>query len=177
MNHEQQLLRRIRALTVFIIAGLVFSGATAIPVESELNLLASLLGLPGSGVTQSTSALAGWIQQAQAGVREMNTHYPFIAYGGDWLAFGHFAIAIAFIGAWRDPVRNAWLFDFGLIVSALVLPYAMVFGGWRGIPVWWRLVDGCFGIGCALPLWACRRYTVILARLTGTAEARKEGGQ
>jgi len=37
--------------------------------------------------------------------------YPFIAYGTDWLAFAHFVIAIAFIGPWRDPVRNVWVVE------------------------------------------------------------------
>ena len=49
-------------------------------------------------------------------------------YSTDWLAFGHFVIAIAFVGALRDPVRNRWLFDFGLIACVLVVPYAVVFG-------------------------------------------------
>ncbi len=175
MNNEQQLLRRIRALTLLVIAGLVISGATAIPVETEVNLLASMLGLSGPEGAQPAGVLAEWIIRAQTGVHAMNAKYPFIAYGGDWLAFGHFAIAIVFIGAWRDPVRNAWLFDFGLIVSALVLPYAFGFGAWRGIPVWWRLIDCSFGVGCVIPLWICRRYVMALARLTGAAETPTKG--
>ena len=175
MNHEQQLLRRIRALTLLVIAGLVISGATAIPVETEVNLLASMLGHSGPEGAQPAGVLAEWILRAQTGVHAMNAKYPFIAYGGDWLAFGHFAIAIVFIGAWRDPVRNAWLFDFGLIVSALVLPYALCFGAWRGIPVWWRLIDCSFGVGCVIPLWICRRYVMELARLTIAAETSTKG--
>jgi hypothetical protein len=66
-------------------------------------------------------------------------------------------IAIAFIGAWRDPVRNIWLFDFGLIACALVIPYALIFGGIRGIPIWWRLIDCSFGLLGAIPLWMCKR--------------------
>ena len=66
--------------------------------------------------------------------------HPLLFYGTDWLAFGHFVIAIAFIGALRDPVRNRWLLDFGLIACGLVIPFALVFGGRRGIPFWWRLI-------------------------------------
>ena len=62
----------------------------------------------------------------------------------DWLAFGHIVIAVAFLGAWRDPVGNRWLFDFGLIACVLVIPWALVFGALRGIPWWWRLIDCSF---------------------------------
>ena len=47
--------------------------------------------------------------------------HPMLFYGTDWLAFGHFVIAVAFIGVLRDPVRNRWLFDFGLIACAMVI--------------------------------------------------------
>jgi hypothetical protein len=39
--------------------------------------------------------------------------------------------ALSFVGALRDPVRNRWLFDFGLIACVLVIPYALVFGALR----------------------------------------------
>jgi len=85
--------------------------------------------------------------------------HPFLFYATDWLAFGHFVIAIVFIGALRDPVRNRWLFDFGLIACVLVIPYALVFGGLRGIPIWWRLIDCSFGVFGFIPLWFCRKWT------------------
>ncbi len=74
-------------------------------------------------------------------------------------------IALVFIGAWRDPVRNRWLFDFGLIACVLVIPFALVFGGWRGIPLWWRLIDSSFGVFGFIPLWFCRRWTLELEKL------------
>jgi Na+/melibiose symporter-like transporter len=51
--------------------------------------------------------------------------------------------------------RNIWVIEFGLIASALVIPYAFVAGYYRGIPVGWRLIDCSFGVvGFAL-LWFC----------------------
>jgi hypothetical protein len=94
----------------------------------------------------------------QAALHDADLRYPFVFYGADWLAFGHFAIAIAFIGAWRDPVRNRWLFSFGMIACVLVVPYALVFGAVRGIPLWWRLIDCSFGVFGFIPLWLCRRW-------------------
>jgi hypothetical protein len=158
-RRKQQLLRRTRWLVGLFIAGLVVSGATAIPLETELDWLAKWLGLEPDDGAQAQSEMALWLLRVKDALHEINTSYPFIGYGGDWLAFGHFMIAIAFVGAWRDPVRNVWLFQFGLIACALVVPYALTFGAVRGIPLWWRLIDCSFGILGALPLWLCLCYT------------------
>ena len=98
----------------------------------------------------------------QRELQEASFRSPFVFYGADWLAFGHFAIAIAFVGALRDPVRNRWLFSFGMIACALVIPYAFVFGAIRGIPLWWRLIDCSFGVFGIIPVWLCRRWAVEL---------------
>lgn len=164
-------LRRIRLLTALFIAGLVLSGATAIPLESELNWLVKATGAKAKVETRTGThapSWAAWLVKVQLALEETNARYPFMSYGADWLAFGHFAIAVAFIGAWRDPVRNRWLFDFGLIVCALVVPYAMVFGGVRGIPWGWRLVDCLFGVFGAVPLWWCQRWTRVLEEVRRT---------
>jgi len=158
-NHKNQLLRRIRWLVALFIAGLAVSGATAIPVESEVDWLIRWLGIAPD---DDGKGIAGWLWRVKTALHEINTKYPFIGYGGDWLAFGHFVIAIAFAGAWRDPARNIWLFEFGLIACALVVPYALAFGALRGIPWWWRLIDCSFGVLGAIPLWLCRRYALEL---------------
>lgn len=165
--NEKHLRRRIRLLTWLFIAGLVFSGATAIPLETELNWLVKVTGaqqLVEASVTSGTPAWATWLVHVQTSLHETLAQHPFLAYGTDWLAFGHFVIAIAFIGALRDPVRNRWLFDFGLIACALVIPYALVFGAVRGIPFWWRLIDCLFGVFGAVPLWFCRKWARRLER-------------
>ena len=153
MSRERILHRRIRWLTWLFIAGLFISGATAIPLLSEVNLLAQNFGTNGT-----FPALAAWLLRIRDALAQTQSAYPFLFYGTDWLAFGHFVIAIAFIGALRDPVRNRWLFDFGLIACVLVVPYALVFGGLRGIPIWWRLMDCSFGVFEFVPLWFCRRW-------------------
>jgi hypothetical protein len=157
MNRETTLRRRIQFLTWVFIVGLVVSGATAIPLEWELNFLARALGVGDGSGTQAAAGLAGWILKVRDGLHNTNTTYPFMAYGTDWLAFGHFAIAVAFIGALRDPVRNVWLFTFGMIACALIVPYAFCLGRLRGIPIYWRLVDCSFGVFGIIPVWYCRR--------------------
>lgn len=156
---NQPSVRRIRWAVGIFILGLVLSGATAIPVETELNWLVRTLGIEASGAKGgSHGELSTWLLRVREGVSETNARWPFIAYGGDWLAFGHFIIALAFVWAWRDPVRNRWLFDFGLIACALVIPYALILGGLRGIPWWWRLIDCSFGVLGAVPLLLARRW-------------------
>jgi hypothetical protein len=159
MNREHVLRQRIKRLTWLFIIGLVLSGATAIPLLTEVDSLARITG--ANQLTESSAtapAWAVWLVKVQGALHDMGQRYPFLFYGTDWLAFGHFAIAIAFIGALRDPVRNRWLFTFGLIACVLVVPYAFVFGGLRGIPVWWRLIDCSFGVIGFVPLWFCRKW-------------------
>ena len=161
MTREQILRQRIKLLTWLIIAGLVASGVTALPLPSEMDFITRLLGAAdGAG---PKSSLAGWLLKVRDGLNDAGAKYPFLAYGTDWLAFGHFVIALAFVGALRDPVRNEWLFTFGMLACALVVPFALVFGQVRGIPMGWRLLDCSFGAGGFVPLWLCRRAARELA--------------
>lgn len=159
MNRVQQLQRRIKWLTWFFIVGLVISGVTAMPLTTELDLMVRWFGLADQTSATATGELARWLLAIREALHETGAKHPFLFYGTDWLAFGHIVIAIAFVGALRNPVRNRWLFDFGLIACALVIPFAMVFGGLRGIPVWWRLMDCSFGVFGFVPLWLCRRWS------------------
>ena len=157
MNREQILRRRIKLLTWLFILGLVVSGATAIPLRWELDLLTNWFGLGGQTSATATSELGRWLLTAREALLEVDAKHPLLFYGTDWLAFGHFVIAISFVGALRDPVRNRWLFDFGLIACVLVIPFALMFGALRGIPFWWRLIDCSFGVFGFIPLWICRK--------------------
>jgi hypothetical protein len=152
---DQTLRRRIRAWLVFFILALALSGLTAIPLQWELNLLASLATVHGSRC-RGCGPLSAWIVQVNTGLKE-STANTFLAIGTDWLAFGHIAIAISFIGPLRDPVRNRWVLEFGLIACVLVIPWALTFGALRGLPFFWQLVDCSFGIFGFIPLWLCRR--------------------
>lgn len=134
-------LKKIRVLLCVFIFGLVLSGATAIPLETELKLLTHLVG---SDATGQQSGVVGWLLKVRDALVETNAKYPFIAYGTDWLAFAHFVIAVAFIGPVRDPVKNVWVVEFGMIACVLVVPFALVMGGVRGIPIGWRLIDCSF---------------------------------
>jgi len=157
MTSEQTLLRRINLFTWLFIVGLAISGATAIPLVSEVDVLARIFGV--SNTQPQSIAIVQWLARVQTALHSVNEQYPFLFYGTDWLAFGHFVIAIAFIGALRDTVRNSWLFTFGMISCVLLVPYALIFGAIRGIPFWWRLIDCSFGIFGIIPLLLCKRWT------------------
>jgi hypothetical protein len=154
--------RRIRLLLWIFIFGLVISGATAIPLETEVNLLARIIGTSDSTNLEQGSLLR-WLAEVRDGIVATNAKCPFIGYGTDWLAFGHFVIAIAFIGPLRDPVKNVWVVESGMIACALVVPFALVMGSIRGIPFGWRLIDCSFGIVGIIPLWFCRQLIKRLA--------------
>jgi hypothetical protein len=168
MSREQALLRRIKLLTWLFIIGLVASGATAIPLVDETRLLVRILG-----AEHGTVGWTSWLVQVRDALAQTQSLHPFLFYGTDWLAFGHFVIAIAFIGALRDPARNRWLFDFGLIACVLVIPYALAFGCLRDIPFWWRLIDCSFGLFGFIPLWFCRKWAKELARRQNDAPIQK----
>ncbi|HPK99696.1 MAG: hypothetical protein KA191_07520 [Verrucomicrobia bacterium] len=148
------------SLLAIFIAGLVISGATAIPLETELKLLVQVAGADGNA---EHSGFAAWLLKVRDALVATNAKYPFIAYGTDWLAFAHFVIAVAFIGPWRDPVRNVWVVEFGMIACALVVPFALVMGSVREIPFGWRLIDCSFGVFGIVPLWFCRQLIKQLA--------------
>jgi len=166
---EERLRARFRAWLALFVAGLVVSGLTALPLEREAQWLARIGG-PGTRVAGLWPSLASWLVLVAEGLRETGRAFPFLAYGTDWLAFGHFVIALAFVGPWRDPVRNVWVIDFGLLACALVVPFALVAGAVRGIPLWWRLIDCAFGVAGCVPLLACR--TLIAQIVSARAEPR-----
>ena len=158
-------LRRIRIWLAVFIAGLVLSGITAFPLQTELRWLVAVLRTSFfHGAAQSTG-LQPWIECVSQALNNTNANYPFLAYGTDWLAFAHLVIAVAFIGPFIDPVRNKWIITFGLIAGAGVLPLALIAGQIRGIPIAWRLLDCSFGVFGCVPLIISMQSIIALERL------------
>lgn len=162
--NQDSLLRRYRLVLGFFIFALVMSGVTAFPLLHELELLARLLGIPAEAAPASQTGLAYWIATVRDGLRATHAAYPWLAYGTDWLAFGHITIALFFLGPWKNPVPNAWVLKIGLVACAGVFPLAFICGAIRGIPFYWRLIDCSFGLFGALPLLYCLHLTRRMAR-------------
>lgn len=155
MNARQ--LTRVRLLLVVFVGGLVVSGITAFPLRWEIDVLKRIFVDDPSSMAHAIPGLVDWLSFVHRGLVETYTDYPFVAYGTDWLAFAHIVIAIALLGPIRDPVRNVWVIEWGMIACALVVPTALVFGPLRGIPFGWQLIDVSFGIVGIVPLWLARR--------------------
>ena len=141
---------QIRAWLIFFIVALVVSGLTAFPLETELRLASSVLN--ASAIVQWLPEFVAFIDMVKAALIDQNDTYPFLAYGTDWLAFAHLVIAVAFIGPLRDPIRNIWIIQFGMIACVGVIPLALIAGAIRGIPLGWQLIDMSFGVFGIIPL-------------------------
>ena len=151
MNKETKTIRRWLRFFIF---SLFVSGITAIPVEQELTYVINHFPVEGS--------IKGWLEQVLIGIKNTSANYPFLFYGYDWLAFAHIVLAILFIGPLKDPVKNKWVIQFGVIACILIIPFALIMGGVRGMPFWWRLIDCSFGVIGLIPLMICLKKIKIL---------------
>jgi hypothetical protein len=166
MSDRAALLKGIRAWLALFVVCLVLSGATAFPLVHELRWTEDLLrhlSVP--------DALMDWIVRVRQGLETADADYPFLLYGTDWLAFAHLVIAVAFYGPYRDPVRNIWVVEFGMIACAGIVPLALICGPIRGIPFWWSVIDMAFGVFGVIPLYVVRKRIKRLEALTAAPEA------
>ncbi|NUT34644.1 MAG: hypothetical protein HOV79_16395 [Hamadaea sp.] len=162
----QEHLRRVRVWLAVFLIGLVLAGLTAFPLVTEVTLLHRLtadLPLPAD--------VHRWIDTVHAGITEMDARYPFLAYGTDWLAFAHLVIAVAFLGPLRDPVRNVWVVQWGMVNCVAIVPLALIAGPVRGIPWWWTLIDLSFGVFGIIPLLLAYRHIRALTATPAAAPA------
>jgi hypothetical protein len=157
-------------LVLFVVC-LVLSGVTAFPLVTELRLIEDLLGSSASPVPERMPAFMEWIVRVREGLDATEEKYPFLLYGTDWLAFAHLVIAVAFYGPYRDPVRNIWVVEFGMIACAGIIPLALICGPIRGIPFWWSVIDMSFGVFGVIPLYLVRRRIKRLEALTAPSAA------
>lgn len=156
--HEKQILFKIRFLIILFVIGLVLSGITAFPLERELSYLVNHISfLP--------EFMQNWLNTVYEALKYVGSNYPFLNYGTDWLAFAHLVIAAVFWGPLKDPVKNIWVIQFGMIACIMVFPLALIAGPIRGIPFFWRLIDCSFGIVGFIPLAWCYKLTKRLENL------------
>jgi hypothetical protein len=146
------IMRAIRAWLLVFVVGLALSGVTAFPLVAEVRLLSDVLH-----AGPAPDVLVAWIDRVRDGLVVTGATYPFIAYGTDWLAFAHLMIAVAFRGPWRDPVRNIWVIEWGMVCCAGIIPLALIAGPIRHIPFWWTMIDMSFGVVGIVPLIVVRR--------------------
>ena len=141
-------MKRAKWMLGIVACGLFVAGVTIWPAVPELKWGVRLIW----GDAEPVGALHTFVLQALAGLEHMNVEYPFMLYAHDWLAYAHIMLAILFAGAMRDPVRNVWIVQCGLIMCALVPVLALICIPIRGIPMVWFWLDFMFAPAAALPL-------------------------
>ena len=147
---------RIRLILIFFVVALAVSGITAFDLPPEVRLLMAWFG-PGTTMGDTFPALAHWLCKVNDGLEIVDRDYPFLAYGTDWLAFAHLVIGVSFIGPIRDPVKNIWGVEFGMIACVALIPLSLICGTIRGIPWFWQVIDCSFGVFGIIPLWIAWR--------------------
>lgn len=150
-------LKKIRLVMGLAIAGMITTVIISFPIVTHVGVLVEWAG-SGSKLGSKFPAVGQWVDHVYAGVSQTDQTYPFLFYMSDWLVFAHVVIAIFFVGAYRDPVRNIWIIEASLIACVLVVFFAAIAGETRGIPVFWRIADASFGVICFTPLWFARKW-------------------
>jgi hypothetical protein len=146
-------LKRAKWMLAIVAFGLFVSGVTVWPALWELKTLVRIVW----GNSEPTWIIHKFILQAIAGLESLEKNQPFLMYGYDWLAFAHVMLAILFAGAIRDPVRNKWIVQCGLIMCALVPVLGAICIPLRHIPIMWMWIDFAFAPAAALPLYIALR--------------------
>ncbi|MBC7863306.1 MAG: hypothetical protein IAF38_10050 [Bacteroidia bacterium] len=154
-NNPERQAKKIKRLLIFFSGALIFSGITAIPVKWELQMLSDMrFYLP--------TEIGNYLMDVKENVDAASINSPQLFYGFDWLAFAHVIIALFFIGPIKDPIKNLWVIEAGMIACVLIFPFALIAGHFRGIPFLWQCVDCSFGVIGIIPLYYARKLTLIL---------------
>ena len=148
-------LKQIRMITSVFIILLLLSGITAFPLITEVNFMVSHLdAFPGY--------FHPWILKVHQSVHQTPS---IVLYGTDWLAFAHIIISLFFIGVYRNPVRNKFIVDVGLMACIGIIPLAFICGPIRNIPFYHQLIDCSFGLLGMIPLFYIKRKINLLEEI------------
>ena len=135
-------MRRAKWMLGIVAVGLLLSGVTVWPAVPELKAAEHIAW--GDGDQSGT--IGSFVARAIEGLEQTDKDFPFMLYAHDWLAFAHIVLAIMFAGAMRDPVRNKWIVQCGLLMCVGVPVLAGVGIPLRGLPWQWFFIDTAFGV-------------------------------
>lgn len=156
---DSSLLKQIRVWVILFMLALIVSGITAFPVYSELKFII------GSNMFANQPALYKWLNKVWLGVKITQEKFPFLFYGFDWLAFAHLAIALLFVGVYKNPVKNKWIIYWAMITCIGIFALAFIAGSIRGIPLFHILIDCSFGAIGLIPLFILKRKILLLENI------------
>ncbi len=144
MNHDKTL-KTIRFWLVLFFLGVLFGLHTVVFVEVETAFFVKYLG-NGTAFAEKLPFVSSWIDNLYISVSNTYQTYPVMAYCMDWLSYACVVFAIFMIGAIRHPVRNVWIVQVYMIACLLAAVLPFIAGPFRGIPIFWRFIDGSFGV-------------------------------
>ena len=147
----------LRILLGIVALGLLISGLTCYFLEWEVKALTDVVWGGSADRIPFMDEEYKLLLRVDEGLKVIKREYPEFMLGTDWLGFAHVILAILFLGAIRDPVRNILIIQFGIISAILVIPAAWLFGYLRGLPTIHYFIDASFGIGALIPLYISYR--------------------
>jgi hypothetical protein len=154
---ERNLLKRIRIFLIIFALGLIFALHTVVVVQPETGLFVRYLG-HGTFMDSVLPFVSDWVEHLHLAISDTYQKYPVIAYCMDWLSFACVVFVIFIYGAIKDPVRNVWIVQVFLAACALACLLPFIAGPFRGIPIFWRMIDGSFGFLGFFWLWIPYRW-------------------
>ena len=149
-------------MLVIVAFGLFVSGVTIWPWDIELSFAISALQ-----AIAGPEPLIQLLQDIQQDMRLLEQSNSFVLYVADWLAFAHLVLAVLFLMALKNPIRNVLVVRFGILCSLSVPVLAITCIPMRGIPLFWILIDSSFAL-CAIPLWIALKDIRKLERETAS---------
>lgn len=153
---KTQTIKNIRRVVVVFIILLVLSGVTAFPLLTEVDfMITHLHWFP--------AFFHSWIRTVYTSVHQTPS---IVLYGTDWLAFAHLIIALFFVGVYRDPVRNKFTIQVGIVSCLAVFPLALICGPIRNIPFYHQVIDCCFGLLGLIPLFYIRNKVKLIENMS-----------
>lgn len=140
---KQKILKRVQLWLLLFVLGLGVSLQMVWLVVPEIQWLNGTFGA-GTAWSDAYPMLGDWLAVLETSILETYRTYPVIVYCMDYLVFAHIVLIIALLGAVRDPVKNVWVIQFGMIGCGLMIPFTFGMGYLRGIPWFWLCLDSMF---------------------------------
>jgi hypothetical protein len=151
MKNQIEIKKIKRVVLVFIVL-LILSGVTAFPLVTEVNWMIKNINI-------FPAFFHSWIQTVYDSVNQTPS---IVLYGTDWLAFAHIIISLFFIRVYKDPVRNKFIIEVGIVACLAVIPLAFICGPIRHIPFYHQIIDCCFGLLGLIPLFYIKNKIKLL---------------
>ena len=122
--------------------------------------------------TPATSHALMWLRHIQLQLGRDSHRHPMLHYGADLFAFVELAFALVLISPLRNPVRNQWVIQSGILACCCLIPFALILGPWHGLPMAWRIVSCVVALCGIAPLMLCRHYITLYETLIESVRRR-----